>query len=275
VVKGEKTFFNYWRDSVFLRRRHQIIAAVYWLYKKLPIAGKTKSNVKNYILKRFPSVTKNVVMGQKSNLIWENIKNFENTLLLPPPVDEKWVLVISPSLSIGKKKLHSDCLAAFSLHLKKLGFKVTFVSASLKKQYEEDLTSHDITVFYGLDDAQEHLIEEGYKYQFALITNSQVAFDFNPVVRAYAINAEVIYYIEGLQLENVGFDNTIEKISNIDRVNVDCADRIITSSESERTKLLKFNPEKLIDILPFSPTNTSRDESYILNIFSSTGKVEN
>ena len=68
-----------------------------------------------------------------------------------------------------------------------------FGSEQELNQYEVMLERLNIEVLYGSKAVLRHLHEKGYEYQFVVLSYPEIAYRYLSYVRAYAINAKVVY----------------------------------------------------------------------------------
>jgi len=264
--------------------RTQIVLVLRWLYVKFPIPIAIKERIKNFVLWRFPFVRQVLFRGPKSKWFINESKGKMFSLLRTLPEGDVWILMAEKRIPMPDRNSSSMRLYAILSILLDLGFKITFISAAKKNQYkvildnkeavesyEAELTRKGISVFYGVDDALNHLVEEGYKYKYALLSYAQPTFQFNPLVRAYAINAEVLYNtvdLYWLRLEreaeyknNKTLLKKAERYYKMERINIECADRVIAITEEEKEQIHALAPDKKVEIISnihaASPPRTS------------------
>lgn len=193
------------------------------------------------------------------------------SLLRTPPEDDVWVLIAEQRIPLPDRDDDSARLDVIISIFLDIGFRITLISGSRKTQYEADLVRKRVSVFYGVDEALNHLIEEGYKYKFAFLTHPEAAFEFNPLVRAYAINAEVIYAavdLHGLHFENDGcLQKNAGKLNKMTRINIECSDRVIVRTEEDKEKVLVLSPDKKVDIISVLYSTTLPDTALAKRYF--------
>lgn len=244
---------NLFWQTLFPGRQRQIAPTLYWLYNQFPLPKEAKKNFKNYILWRFPFVRKTLFSGLKDKWICDESAGVMFSLLRTPPEDDVWVLIAEQRISLTDKDHGSARLNAVISIFLDVGFRITLISSFRKTQCDADLIRKGISAFYGVDEALNHLIEEGYKYKIAFLTHPEAAFEFNPLVRAYAINAEVIYAaadLHGLHFENDGcLQKNAGKLNKMTRINIECSDRVIVRTEEDKEKVLALSPDKKVDII--------------------------
>ncbi len=157
--------------------------------------------------------------------------------------------------------------------LQEIGFRITFVSDSEKHlpHYQKGLEKQGINVLHGSDAAHSHLAATGGKYHFVLLSRPEMAFQYLPYVRAYALYSKVIY--DTVDLHWVRFEremlisgdrtllDVIAQFRRIELFNTACADLVLAITEEEKNRLLIEQPDAKVTVLPniheiLSPKNT-------------------
>jgi len=264
--------------------RKQIVPVLRWLYIKFPVPIAIKERIKSVVLGRLPFVRRAFFGGPKTRWFYKESEAKALSHLRTLPEGDVWILIAEQRIPTPDRSSSSTRLYAILSILLDLGFKITFFSASEKNQYkwildnkkavepyEAELTRKGISVFYGVDDALNHLMEEGYKYKYAFLSYPQPTFQFSPLIRAYAINAEVLYDtvdLHWLRLEreaeyknNKTLLKKAERYYKMDRINIECSDRVIAITEDEKEQILSIAPDKKVEIISnihaASPPGTS------------------
>jgi hypothetical protein len=210
---------------------------------------------------------------------WYKRDNFGEIppFLRKPPAGNDCILMVYQRIPLPGKSGEFKQFNAILTILLDLGYKITLISRLKKLKYleiydhknnftifKEYLNDKEVSIFYGVDVVNTHLLEEGYKYKCAILLNVEAAFDFNPLIRAYAINAEVLYVAGDLKLISkaneeaikigTAIQNNDDPIIKMAHINIECSDRVIVMSEMEKELILSLLPGKIIDV--FSPTDS-------------------
>ncbi|MGV7221687.1 MAG: hypothetical protein ACQ9MH_09190 [Nitrospinales bacterium] len=271
MVLRIKKLFRFIGSNNITSRRYQFAPTLYWFYKIFPLPNEIKKLIKNDILWRFPIIRKTIFKGLKDDWYKIDSSGANSPILRIPPTGDDWVIMADQRVPISGK---ADEVALFDVILTillDLGYKVTVISRLNKtnyqeisgqqdilKNYEEDLSRKGVSIIYGVDDFNAHLLEEGYKYKMAILSNPEASFEFNPLVRAYAINAEVLYVAddlkrissahEGAKKNGEAMQNIFDPLIKMACINIDCSDRVIVMSETEKEQILALAPDKNIDV---------------------------
>lgn len=246
-------------------------------YRSLPLPNHVKRRISTFLAAHFGWLRK--VMSDMSIVSLGLWHDWPRTARLPPY--EEWVLVAANRIPTPDRTSCSTRLDAILTLLIELGFHVAIVSQAKREQYqlvieddeelrkyEEALSSKGISIFYGLNESVEHLKSEGYKYRYAFLSYPEVAFQYIPLIRAYALSAEIVY--DTVDLHGLRFsreaelkdDDTIREkakhYSLLERFNIECSDLVIAITAEEKAEIQKISEDARVEIIPnihssFSP----------------------
>ena len=118
----------------------------------------------------------------------------------------------------------------------------------------------NIEVLYGSKAVLRHLHEKGYEYQFVLLSYPEVAYRYFSYVRAYAINAKVIYDpvdLHWLRMEResgIKDDDVLrqqsENYRQMERFNAAAADIVFAVTHQERSQILEEVKNAKVEVIP-------------------------
>jgi glycosyltransferase involved in cell wall biosynthesis len=146
--------------------------------------------------------------------------------------------------------------------LRSLGHEVTFVSMSTEPQprYADAIRDLGVEVIQGFSDAYAHLAAEGHRYRFALLSRPGVYQRFVAAVRAFAINATLIYDTVDLhwvrleraaELSNdASLRAAAEHLRRLELLEAATADRVLAITPEEQRILAAECPGARVDVLP-------------------------
>jgi glycosyltransferase involved in cell wall biosynthesis len=198
----------------------------------------------------------------------------EYVTLRPPPPGPPWVLVVADRVPTPDMTSGSVRLSAILRLMHELELRISFISALRKEEYqfilepggklneyEEQLHSLGVSrITYGWDDAVQELKQNGWRYHFAFISFAEITYGYLPFVRAFAINAKVIYDTVDLHSLRVGreaevSDNRelVEKgayYQKIESCNVQCTDAVIAISDEEAIRIRGLAPQARVATIP-------------------------
>ena len=135
-----------------------------------------------------------------------------------------------------------------------------FGSEQEVKQYEIMLERLNIEVLYGSKAVLRHLHENGYEYQFVVLSYPEVAYRYFSYVRAYAINAKVVYDpvdLHWLRMEResaIKDDDLLrqqsENYRQMERFNAAAADIVFAVTQEEKSQILKEIKNAKVEVIP-------------------------
>lgn len=205
-------------------------------------------------------------------------KGFQNDLSLDvclqsPSASARSVLVLGPWLPAMDRA--SGGLRAFSILqiLREEGCSVVFGADHEKLEHvwffgsEQELTQYEvmfdrlnIQVLYGSKDVMRHLNEKGCQYHWVVLSYPEVAYRYLPAIRAYAINAKVIYDpvdLHWLRMEReseIKNDDVLRRKSEVhrrmERFNAAAADIVFAITDEEKAAVLKDVPNAKVEVIP-------------------------
>jgi hypothetical protein len=185
--------------------------------------------------------------------------------LLPPPsanpnrlliVDRK---VPTPDLDSGSYRMSKliDCCI-------REGIEIDFVGDCEAEQgrYAKELESKGVSrILIGRRAALNHLTKYGMQYQAAILSRPEVAEKYLPLVRAFAVNAKILYDtvdLHWVRLERESrlsgevdqFETKTEYHKRLELTNARAADVTIAITEEEKAQLLAEAPNLTVGVLP-------------------------
>ncbi|MGC2108020.1 MAG: glycosyltransferase [Candidatus Korobacteraceae bacterium] len=143
-----------------------------------------------------------------------------------------------------------------------LGFEVTFASHDPKSEeaYIAALESLGVRLLLGEHQTRGHLRQRGSGYTAAIISRPEMAATYFSVVRAYAVQAELIYDcvdLHALRLRRaaeITGDSQVagdaEQYARLEELSFTCADRILAITDIEKKAILEQYPEAKVDVVP-------------------------
>ncbi len=251
--------------------RVEILRAI---FRRLPLSEAIKCRLRGFVFQRFPAVRDTVRdLGTRSKslaLQMEDESKYSYARL--PHPGATWILVAELRIPTPDRTSASTRLFGILRLLTEMGFKISFLSHTPKSQYhwvldseaqikpyEAELTRMGITVFYGFDQATNHLVKEGYKYRYAFLSYPDICYQYLPLVRAYAINAIVVYDtvdLHGLRLgreaevkQDPALREQANRYNRVERLNIECSDLIIAITEDERQEIRSVSREAKVAII--------------------------
>jgi glycosyltransferase involved in cell wall biosynthesis len=128
-------------------------------------------------------------------------------------------------------------------------------------RYRKALEEKGIRVFIGREALLSHLQAHGMEYRVVILSRPEVAHDYLPIVRAFALNARVLY--DTVDLHWVRFTRAGQVLTDIaglseraadyrrlEMANARCADVTIAITGEERDALLAEAPDLDVTVLP-------------------------
>lgn len=146
--------------------------------------------------------------------------------------------------------------------IRTMGYNVVFVDDKNidDSSYTTALQQHGVEVLHGFPRAAKHLHNSGGRYHFVILSRPDTVLRYLPVVRANAIQAEVIYDtvdLHWVRLEralSVSFDSETRKQADfykkLELLSVSCTDLTLAITAEEKEQLLMERPDSRIEILP-------------------------
>jgi glycosyltransferase involved in cell wall biosynthesis len=127
-------------------------------------------------------------------------------------------------------------------------------------QYEVMFERLNIDVLYGSKAVLRHLHEKGYEYQFVVLSYPEVTYRYFPYVRAYAINAKVVYdpvdlHWLRMERESIIKDDDVlrqkaENYRRIERFNAAAADMVFAVTPEEKSQILEEVKNAQVEVIP-------------------------
>src|SRR5262249_4157723 len=115
-------------------------------------------------------------------------------------------------------------------------------------------------VLYGSKAVLCHLYEKGYEYQFVVLSYPEVAYRYLSYVRAYAINAKVVYDpvdLHWLRMKReaaIKDDDVLrqqsENYRRMERFNAAAADIVLAVTHQERSQILDEVKDAKVEVIP-------------------------
>ena len=250
------------------------------VYQKLPLPSRLKGRLRDFVVSktRFLKPAGHMAAGGIGNRVSVRPEVFAGTtmrrrLAKRPPDGERWILVAEQRIPTPDKTSGSTRLFAILDLMSQMEFRIAFVSMADRGQYhwifdsddefgphEEKLAALGIEIIYGSEAAGAHLVEHGYRYTHAFLSYSDVAYGIMPSIRAYAINAKVIF--DTVDLHGVRFRREAELkddkllheqadyYEKIEQVSIECSDTVIAITEDERKNILETDPNAQVEVVP-------------------------
>jgi glycosyltransferase involved in cell wall biosynthesis len=135
-----------------------------------------------------------------------------------------------------------------------------FGSKDQLTKYEVQFERLNIRVLYGSKAILRDLHEKGYEYRFVVLSYPEVAYRYFCYVRAYAINAKVIYDpvdLHWLRMEREsGIKNDYllrqqsENYRQMERFNATAADMVFAVTQEEKSQILKDVNDAKVEVIP-------------------------
>ena len=127
-------------------------------------------------------------------------------------------------------------------------------------RYEIMLERLNIEVLYGSKAILSHLHEKGYEYQFVVLSYPEVAYRYLSYVRAYAINAKVVYdpvdlhWLRMKRESGIKDDDLLrqkaESFRQMERFNAAAADIVFAVTHQERSQILEEVENAKVEVIP-------------------------
>ena len=118
----------------------------------------------------------------------------------------------------------------------------------------------NIEVLYGSKAVLRHLHEKGYEYRFVVLSYPEVAYRYFSYVRAYAINAKVIYdpvdlhWLRMKRESGIKDDDVLrqqsESFRKMERFNAAAADIVFAVTHQERSQILEEVKNAKVEVIP-------------------------
>jgi glycosyltransferase involved in cell wall biosynthesis len=175
---------------------------------------------------------------------------------------QPWLLVVDFYFPSPDKDSGSMRMSGILRLLREQGFHLTFAADNGEEQnsYRQQLEGQGIETLQGYSTILEHLGQHGGKYRYAILSRPDIAFRYLPVVRAFALNAEVAFDTVDLhwvrmerEMEISGDCNLKEQIARYRRIelfNTACSDMVLAITPEEKARLLEELPDARVEILP-------------------------
>jgi glycosyltransferase involved in cell wall biosynthesis len=151
-------------------------------------------------------------------------------------------------------------IVVFGADREKLEHVWLFGSTQEVNQYEIMLERLNIEVLYGSKAVLRHLHENGYEYQFVVLSYPEVAYRYFSYVRAYAINAKVVYDpvdLHWLRMEResaIKDDDVLrqqsENYRQMEGFNAAAADIVFAVTQEEKSQILKEVKDAKVEVIP-------------------------
>jgi glycosyltransferase involved in cell wall biosynthesis len=135
-----------------------------------------------------------------------------------------------------------------------------FGSGEQLTQYEGQFEQLNIEVFYGSKAILRHLHERGYEYRFVVLSYPEVAYRYFSYIRAYAINAKVVYdpvdlhWLRMKRESGIKDDDVLrlqsENYRRMERFNAAAADIVFAVTHQERSQILDEVKEAKVEVIP-------------------------
>ncbi|SCY44020.1 Glycosyltransferase involved in cell wall bisynthesis [Nitrosospira sp. Nsp13] len=257
------------------------------VYKNFPLPLTVKQRLKEIYLHQSGTFNQSDNSNQSDNPGIANENTFQldaNRETLPMIAasakqfdpNDPWVLVVDLRTPTPDQDSGSVRMSAIIRLLREMGFRITFISDSEERlpHYQEVLERQSIDVLHGFDAARSHLATIGGKYHFVLLSRPEVAFQYLPYVRAYALYATIIY--DTVDLHWVRFEremqisgdrallDVIAHFRRLELFNTACADLVLAITDEEKNRLLIEQPDAKVTVLPNihepCPPRTSFDQ---------------
>jgi glycosyltransferase involved in cell wall biosynthesis len=127
-------------------------------------------------------------------------------------------------------------------------------------QYEVIFERLNIEVLYGSKAVLRHLHEKGYEYQFVVLSYPEIAYRYLSYVRAYAINAQVVYdpvdlhWLRMKRESGIKDDDVLrqksENYRQMERFNAAAADIVFAVTPEEKSQILEEVKNAKVEVIP-------------------------
>ncbi len=157
--------------------------------------------------------------------------------------------------------------------LREEGYTVVFGADREKSEHvwlfgsQEELNQNEaiferlsIEVLYGSKAMLRHLHEKGYEYRFVVLSYPEVAYRYFSYVRAYAINAKVIYdpvdlhWLRMKRESGIKDDDVLrqqsENYRKMERFNAAAADIVFAVTPEEKSQILEEVKDAKVEVIP-------------------------
>ena len=179
-----------------------------------------------------------------------------------PLRDENRILVVDWRIPTYDQDSGSLRMYSILKILMGLRYRVTFLGDDLvgREPYLSELKAMGIEVLYGNINVETYLRKTGSAFSYVILSRPDQAFKYIPLIRAYAVNATVIYDTVDLQwlrfergatvthdtelLEQARYYRKIESVSAA------CSDVVLTVTEDEKRAILDEDPKAVVKVLP-------------------------
>jgi len=198
-------------------------------------------------------------LGWPMTVLWQD----DVLATLPPSAAAERVLVVdqkvpTPDMDSGSYRMIKilDCLIGG-------GVPVDFVGALAPEQphYRAALEDKGIRVLVGREALARHLLAHGAAYRTVILSRPEVAHDYLPVVRAFAVNAQVLYDtvdLHWLRFARAGevlgdaaqVSDKADSYRRLEVANARSADLTIAITDEERCVLLAEAPDLRVVVVP-------------------------
>jgi len=182
--------------------------------------------------------------------------------MLAVPRQARRVLVVDRFIPAYDKT--SGALRMYSILtvLKDLGYGITFIPDDFQpvEPYVSNLRKQGIEVVCGRVNLETYFKENGPRFEVVILSEPQAAINFMSLVRAYAVNATLIYdtvVLRWIRLERaaaVPKDPEVKKeaeyFKKTEHFLIECADVVFTVTQIEKDFLLKQNFELDVRVVP-------------------------
>jgi len=151
-------------------------------------------------------------------------------------------------------------IVVFGADREKLEHVWLFGSKQELNQNEVIFERLNIEVLYGSKAVLRHLHEKGYEYRFVVLSYPEVAYRYFSYVRAYAINAKVIYdpvdlhWLRMKRESGIKDDDVLrqqsENYRKMERFNAAAADIVFAVTDQERSQILEEVKNAKVEVIP-------------------------
>jgi glycosyltransferase involved in cell wall biosynthesis len=151
-------------------------------------------------------------------------------------------------------------IVVFGADREKLEHVWLFGSEQEVNQYEMMFERLNIEVLYGSKAVLRHLHEKGYEYQFVVLSYPEVAYRYLSHVRAYAINAKVVYdpvdlhWLRMKRESGIKDDDVLrqqsENYRQMERFNAAAADIVFAVTQEEKSQILEEVKNAKVEVIP-------------------------
>jgi len=135
-----------------------------------------------------------------------------------------------------------------------------FGSEQKLNQNEAIFERLNIEVLYGSKAVLRHLHEKGYEYRFVVLSYPEVAYRYLSYVRAYAINAKVVYdpvdlhWLRMKRESGIKDDDVLrqqsENYRKMERFNAAAADIVFAVTQEEKSQILEEVKNAKVEVIP-------------------------